>query len=174
MVLGSLLAYTVYATASVDRASVTTGTYRTYNFFASTTPATGTVSSTILSTTTTATSTNITAFMTSDGLYRTGALDITGAKKITMYFSRGGATNPNTGSTNFKIQVSDDGTNWYDYNRLLGSDVSATATSSAWITAATSTLIYGVDITNQSFQFLRCIVVETTDGEHACKASVNY
>lgn len=143
--------------------------YWNYNFFASTT------SQTIYATTTSATSTNIIPYWTTDGRKDNGYLVIAGAEKATFYFSRGGVTNPNTGSTLFKIQVSDDGTNWYDYGNLSSATTTAsTGVSSYTITAATTTDLLSMDLTNDNFYAARCIVVETTDGEHSCRASVQF
>lgn len=177
--LGSWAAYVwanqAFGAITVDQGA-SSGVYRTYDFFASTSPVAGLVSSTILATTTTATSTNITAFSDSTfGRYVTGAFDITGAKKVTFYFSRGDTSGQgNAGATTFKVQATRDGTTWFDVSRLLGVDVSATATSTVTITAATSTIVDGLDIKDQAYKQVRCIVVETTDGEHSCAASASF
>lgn len=121
-------------------------------------------------TTTTATSTNV-----SEGGYQV----IAGAKKVVFYFSRGGAVQPNTGSTQFLVQVSPDGTNWYDYGQLR----QATSTSanpntyhirndSLTISAATSTLVAEMDMLG--FYAVRCIARETTDGEHTCSSTAEF
>jgi len=178
LILGSYALYAItgkaYAAITVDNATPV-NLYRTYDFFASTTAATGTVSATVLATTTTATSTNIVAFMDSTlGRYVDGSFEIAGAKKVTLYFGRGGATSPNTGASQFNVQATRDGSTWFDVNRLLGVDVSATATSTVNITAATSTFVAALDIKDQAFKAVRCIVVETTDGEHTCAASASF
>jgi len=181
-IIASFLLYTV--TQSVYGAVVvndvaTSNAYQTYEFFASTTAATGSVSSTVIATTTTATSTNITGFFDSVyGRYVDGSFDVRGAKKITMYFSRGGATHANTGSTVFKVQATRDGTNWTDVQQL----VSATSTSvsnslvqaTASIGAATSTLVFGIDLDYISYKAIRCVVVVTTDGESSCAAAASF
>lgn len=183
VVLGS---YALYAMSQQTYGAVVlddpanANAYRTYEFFASTTAATGAVSSTVVATTTTATSTNITAFYDNTyGRYVNGAFDIRGAKKVTMYFSRGDTTGQgNTGTTVFKVQGTKDGTNWTDIQQL----VSATSTSvsnalvqsTAFITAATSTLVFGLDLDYVSYKEIRCVVVETTDGEHSCAASAQF
>lgn len=117
-------------------------------------------------TTTSATSTNITG--------GGGYLPIAGAKHVTFYFSRGGAYSANTGSSKFEVEVTPDGTNWYDFSRLYLMDTSKTATSTVWITAATSTVVASMDLDNQTFFGVRCQVVEITDGEHTCKAAVDF
>lgn len=133
------------------------GSFKTVTFFSATT--------------TNATSTNQSS---------NGFLDITGAKKANVYVSRGGATNPNTGSTNFRIQVSNDLSTWYYFNQLVpnaATGVASTApvtVASQTITAATSTEVLGLDLRFGAFRFLRCIAVETTDGEHSCAASAEF
>lgn len=119
----------------------------------------------LAATTTTATSTNISG----GGGYAV----IAGAKKVTAYFSRGGTAGANTGSTLFKIQVSPEGSTWQDWGKLVQSTSTVTQTTAA-ITAATSTLLYGVDIDQEAFYGIRCVAVETTDGEHTCAVGVEF
>ena len=132
-------------------------TYTNYTFFTATT--------------TTATSTNLTG----GGGYFT----ITGAKKVTAYFTHGGtATTSTTGST-FKIQTSRDGSTWADFNKLIGADVSSTATSTYAIQGATSTVPVALDLSDDTFFAVRCISVEfagvlATDGEATCTASAEF
>lgn len=124
------------------------------------------VNTLLTATTTTATSTNLTG----GGGYQV----VAGAKKVVFYFSRGDTTGTgNSGSTNFKIQVSPDGNLWYDYNTLLqnlASSTDVTSLSSVTISAATSTVITYPQYLG--FYAVRCIAVETTDGEHTCKVGV--
>lgn len=134
-----------------------TNGYRFFNFF-------------------TATTTNATSTNTSDG---GGYFVINNAKNVVMYFSRGGATSANTGTSTFNVQVSPNGSNWYDYRdlRAIGSEINASAaydtrTGSSSIEAATSTKMYTLDA--KGFYAIRCIVVETIDGEHTCKAAAEF
>lgn len=125
-------------------------------------------------TTTSATSTNIIAAFDADGRLDNGTVDVRGAESATFYFSRGGSTGANTGLTVFSVEGSPDGTNWYDVNRLITNDVSGTATSSYTINAATSTAITSIDLTQHNFKRLRCIALETTDGDHTCRATISW
>jgi hypothetical protein len=118
-------------------------------------------------TTTSATSTDVIA-------PNAGYARIVGAKKATLYLSRGGATSANTGTSTFYVQVTPDGTNWYDYNKMVSTSSESTITPYVRIEAATSTTIVGLNLDYYSFYGLRCIVVETTDGEHTCKASIEF
>lgn len=154
-----------------------TNTYRNYEFFAtSTTPFSFTA---YTATTTSATSTNMTAFTNSNtGEIDNGYMVVAGAKQITLYFSRGDTSGQgNAGSSKFRIQVTPDGTNWFDYNTLyqnLATSTNPTIVSTVTISAATSSVITSMDIRNQSFYAIRCIVLETTDGEHSCKATAQF
>lgn len=132
-------------------------TYRNYSFFSATT--------------TTATSTN-----TTDGVG--GYFPIAGAERVTLYFSRawnGG----NAGTSTFSIEVSPDGTNWYDYNKLISNSTNTNAQTltrvgSVAIVAATSTTVASLDLENDTFFAIRCIVIEETDGAHTCSASAEF
>jgi hypothetical protein len=62
---------------------------------------------------------------------------------------------------------------------MLGMDVSATATSTVTVQAATSTTAAALDITNKTFYAIRCISTELaaplgTDGESTCIASAEF
>jgi len=128
-------------------------TYTNYTFFNATT--------------TTATSTNT----TDGGQY----FVIAGAKRVALFFSRGGVTQPNTGSTLFKIEVSRDGTTFYPYNVLvqnLATSTTPTVVSTVTIGAATTTVVAWMR--DLGFYAIRCVAIETTDGEHTCAASADF
>lgn len=101
-------------------------------------------------------------------------LRLDGADKVTFFFSRAWATGGNAGTSRFEIEVSVDGSNWHDFSRLHLTDASKTATSSVSISAATSTTVASMDVEHNALRFVRCLVVETTDGSHSCSASVQY
>lgn len=166
--------YPTLAGSLETNAPAPSDTYREYQFFASSTaPST-------IATTTSATSTQIASFFDTSGRLDNGSFEITGAEEVLVFFSRGDTSGEgNTGSSNFKIQATPDGTNWYDYNdlqnitseRFTSALVDARVGSST-IAAATSTTMYRLDA--KAFKAIRCIVVETTDGEHACAASARF
>lgn len=142
---------------------------RTYNFFTATT--------------TTATSTNVIASTGSFGEVDNGWLYTAGAEKVTFYFSRGDTTGTgNSGSTNFRIQVSPDATstqstNWVYYNKLVPNQSTSTVKTtfpSVTLPAGTSTAIFSMEMEFDAFKAVRCIAVEATDGEHTCIAVVEY
>jgi hypothetical protein len=117
-----------------------------------------------------ATTTSATSTATTDG---TGAFKVVGAKKLHFYFSRAWGAG-NSGSSKFEVEVSPDGTNWYDFGRLLLIDASQTASSTVWISAATSTVQASLDLEDTTFHSVRCQVVEVTDGSHTCAASIEF
>lgn len=145
-----------------------------YTFFATTT------GQTVFSTTTTAVSTNITPWIDSNGRVDNGYFVISGAKDVKLYFGRGDTSGQgNTGSTAFTVQVSQDGSTWYEYPRLqpatttlATADAAATTVSSAGITAATTTDVF--NMVDLGWFAVRCTVTETTDGEHSCSASAEF
>jgi len=170
----ALLLVGVFAFAFITSAQITNtihkpiiGSVVNYTFFVAST------TDTALATTTSATSTGMTGYFDTNGALDNGKLNIAGAEKVTFYFGRsyGGG---NAGNSQFKVQVSDDGTNWYDFSKLRGADVSSTATSTYTIVASTSTVPVSLDLTYDTHVYARCIVVETTDGTHACRATVEY
>ena len=167
--VGFLLRSYVFGEVSKD-IQTPTAVYQNYNFFASTTGQTN------YATTTSATSTDITPYWTTDGRKDSGYLLIAGAEKVTFYFQRGDTTGQgNTGTSTFKVQVSNDGTNWYDWNLLVTATTStATTLASVSIEAATSTIPASLNLDYATPYAVRCIVIETIDGEHSCKATVSY
>lgn len=141
--------------AQTDSRTTEEQQYKTFEFFSATT--------------TSATSTNADS----------KGMDIKGAEAVTFYFSRayGGG---NSGSSKFRVEVSpDEGTTWYAFNKLV-SNVSNTSSqeetrvSSTTISAATTTVMVAMDIEKDAFSRVRCIVIETTDGTHTCKASIEF
>lgn len=102
-------------------------------------------------------------------------LPVDGAEKVSFLFSRGGASGPNTGSSKFEVECSADyGSNWFDCPRLLLNDLNKTASSTIWITAATTTVVASLDVEHLAITSVRCQVTEVTDGEHTCKAYAEY
>jgi poly(3-hydroxybutyrate) depolymerase len=127
----------------------------------------------LVATTTTATSTN-------NAVQDQQLLRIAGAKKVTVYFSRGWGGG-NSGSSIFSVQVSPNGDDWYYFNKLQENATSTKAATSAsftnnvvTITAATSTVVRSLDLTTDSFYAIRCVVVETTDGSHSCTVTAEF
>ena len=141
--------------------------YWNYNFFASTTD------QTTYATTTSATSTDITPYFSADGRKDNGYIVIAGAEKATFYFGRTGI-NGNQGSSKFSLQVSDDGTNWYDYGDMYAATTTSTTGRASYTISATSTDIFSMNLVKNAFYAVRCVVVETTDGEHSCRASIQF
>jgi hypothetical protein len=104
---------------------------------------------------------------------------IDGAKKVDMIYSRTGR-NGNEGSSNFFPQVSYDGTVWFYYAKQVEYATSSLPANAIALTlpntvlTSTTTKTVGLDITLYGFKFLRCVVVETTDGEHSCDAAITF
>ena len=145
--------------------------YRVFDFFASSTLQTS------FATSTNATSTNMISYFDSSGRLDSGIAYIGGAKKATLYFSRASSAAGNSGSSNYRVQVTPDGTNWYDYNKLIQNvSTSTTVTSLPSITigAGTSTTITSMDLNYDNFYGIRCVIVFTTDGSGLCRASISY
>ncbi len=108
-----------------------------------------------------------------------GFLRIGGAADVMFFFSRGDTKGTgNAGSSLFKVQVTPDGVNWFDYNELgqiintPDANTFFTRVGSTTISAATSTLQYAME--DISYYGVRCITVRATDGEASCKAVANF
>ena len=166
----------------IDPVRTSEGSFRQYNFFASTTSST---LASYVATTTNATSTNINSFFNSaTGIKDNGYFVVAGAKKVEMYFSRGDITGQgNTGTSTFNVQVSPDGTNWYDFRNIRQNSPTTTAvtvvpsvilSASLNYNTATATIVSSLDLTNDTFYAIRCIVVEGTNGEHTCRATAEW
>lgn len=171
LVLLFVVSFKVYGLI-INEVPTQSNVLRTYTFFtASTTPFA------VTATTTTATSTNIIGFFDTSGRVDSGKFQIAGAKKVSVFFSRGGVTNPNTGSTLFKVQVSavssPSESDWFDFYKMVQATSTAIQQTSI-ISAATTTQRFDLDRTLGSYQWMRCVVVETTDGEHQCSASAEF
>ena len=152
----SFVTHKAKATGSFEVSIGPTNTYKNFSFFSATT--------------TNATSTNLTG----DG----GYFVIAGAKKVDFYFTHGGAGTSSLATSTFNVQVSPDGTNWYDYIQILSS-TSTTVIPRVTIEGATSTIRGVLDgFQNETFYAARCIVVEGglsgTQGEHTCTASAEF
>ena len=168
-----LIAGQVFGNVTVEQPT-TSERLQTYTFFATSTVQTN------FATTATATSTNIIAWFDSNGIKDNGYFVVAGAKDVTLYFKRGDTVGTgNTGSTVYKIQTSPDGSNWFDYPYLKKATTTPTTAdtffagvASATIGAATTTDIYKMG--NTGWFAIRCIVVETTDGEHSCSATAQF
>ena len=176
-IIGFVLALTIDATRAwagyiASTQPVQAERFVRYDFFASSTPNQG--APTTFATTTSATSTEIVAWTDENGRIDNGYAVVAGADKVTFYFSRGGATSPNTGSSTFNVEVSEDGSTWTRYNKLISNVTNSnsqtlTRAEQYVITAATSTVIASLS-PEDSVYAVRCIVREVTDGEHRCKA----
>lgn len=162
----------VFAGVTQAGPTVTRDTTQYFNFFASTTGQTN------FATTTTATSTSIIPYFDSNGRLDNGYFVIAGAKKVTIYVSRGDTSGQgNTGTSTFNLQITSKAnptsSDWFNFSKLVQA-TSTTEQPTAAIAAATSTLRYGMDIDYDSVYAVRCIVVETTDGEHSCAAMATF
>ena len=120
-----------------------------------------------------ATSTNATT--TNDA----GFFNISGAKRVEVFFQHGGIATTSTGTSTFSVQVSPDGVNWYNFGRLVSSTSSTpTIQPSSLLPAATSTEMYGLDLRTDAFYGLRCIIyfagTSGTAGENSCSAYAEY
>lgn len=88
------------------------------------------------------------------------ALSIAGAKKVQAYFLYNDGLG--TATSTFSIEVSPNGTDWYDYNKLISNVAN---TNSQTITrvatdemVGTTTAMYSLDLVSDVFDQVRCVV----------------
>lgn len=168
----SLLMFVNKVKADATTTVAQTNLFKDYTFFATTT------TQTIFATSTTATSTAITAWFNSNGERDNGSFVVAGAKNVTFYFKRGDTLGTgNTGSHAFRPQftpkINPTEADWYYFNDWI----SATSTdlySTTISLTGTSTSQVGMDMVGRSFYAVRCIAVETTDGDFQCSATAQY
>jgi hypothetical protein len=104
---------------------------------------------------------------------------IANAKRVNWYFTHGGVATSSTGTSTFKVQVSPDGSSWYDFGKLVQA-TSSNMQPTVQIVGATSTVEYGMNLDFDAFYAARAIVVEGTlsgasgDGEHSVAVTVQY
>ena len=143
-------------------------TFRYFDFFATTTLQTN------YATTTNATSTSIIPYFDSNGAKDTGQFVIAGAKKVTMFFKRGDTSGQgNAATSTFAVQGTPDGTNWFYISKFLQA-TSTTVQDTFIAITGTTTSRFGLNLDYDALHAIRCIVVETTDGEHSCSASADF
>ncbi len=99
-------------------------------------------------------------------------IDISRAKKVTFQFTR---ADHSAGSSKFEVEVSNDGSNWVVYNKLI--DNVANANSETLTRVASCTLssntskVYTIS-PEDDFQYCRVFVTETTDGTHTANVFI--
>ncbi len=145
--------------------------FRNYDFFVGSTTA-----PTIDGTTSSATSTNmgIQPWFDSSGNLDNGYFPIAGAKQVTFYF---GTTGTSTQSAVFNVQITPDGTNWYNYNKLVQNVASSTnpgLTLTSQSVASTTVTIDSMNLDYDTFFGVRCIAAITNAASSTCKASASF
>jgi len=147
-------------------------TFQTFTFFATSTYAyTGSTA-----TTTTATSTNITSWFDSNGKKDSGYFVVAGAKKVQMYFTYDGSTTTPTGTAGFRVQGSPNGSDWYNFQKLvLSTSTTKTTVSEIFMTGATTTVPVSLDLTDDTWFAIRCLPRHVDslrqNGQFSCKAT---
>jgi len=99
-------------------------------------------------------------------------VDISRASAITLQFVR---ANHGSGSSAFIVQVSNDGSNWVTYNKLINNATntnSQTILRSAAPTISSDTSEVYSFSPEDTFKYFRVAVTETTDGTHSCFAAI--
>ena len=103
------------------------------------------------------------------------AINIENAEKATLEFTRSAHS---AGSSTFAVTVSLDGVTYIAYNKLITNVANTNAqtqirVASVALASNTSSFV-SMDLTQDSFRYMKVTVTEATDGTHTCKASVVY
>lgn len=100
-------------------------------------------------------------------------IDILGAKKISLVFTR---ADHSAGSTAFTVDVSFDGTTWIAFNKLISNVTNTNAqtlTRVASVSLASNTSsVVDMDIATGAYSKMRVTATETTDGTHTAKVLI--
>lgn len=100
---------------------------------------------------------------------------IAGAKKVTLFLKR---SNHAAGSSAFDVDVSCDGTNYVDYNKLISNVTNTNAQTETRVGSVTlssnTTSIVSLDLEKDAFLSMKLNVTETTDGTHEAWAVIEY
>lgn len=108
-----------------------------------------------------------------DATTTSNAIDIQGAKKISLVFTR---TNHSAGSSAFSVDVSLDGTTWIAFNKLISNVTNTNAqmltrVSSVSLASNTSSVV-DMDLATGTYSKMRVTATETTDGNHTAKVMI--
>lgn len=108
-----------------------------------------------------------------DATTTSNAIDIQGAKKISLVFTR---TNHSAGSSAFSVDVSLDGTTWIAFNKLISNVTNTNAqtiTRVASVSLASNTSsVVDMDLATGTYSKMRVTATETTDGNHTAKVMI--
>ena len=152
-------------------------TFQNYTFFATSTNQVVTGSVLRYATTTASNSTSITSWFDDNGRKDNGYFVVKGAKRIEMYFGHGAATNTSASEGIFKVQTSPDGSDWYDFGKLiLATTTNQTLQATVNVTGTTTTQA-SLKLDADSIFAIRCVIAVTAglvDGTHTCSASADW
>lgn len=159
--------------------------FENYTFFATSTASENlALFSDVYATSTNATSTNITSWFDSKGRKDNGYFIVAGAKNVQFYFGRGGTTTSATTATvKYTVQLSPDGTNWFDFPKIVTASSTKNTQGQMFITTSTTTNSVSLDIQDDSLYAVRCIATyigvsnyngNSVDGKNFCSATATY
>lgn len=114
----------------------------------------------------------ITAIDAATATTTSGAIDVAGAKKISLMFTR---SNHSSGSTAFTVEVSLDGTTFVAYNKMISNVTNTNAqtlTRVASVSLASNTSAYVTLDPMDAILAIKVTATETTDGTHTAKVMI--
>lgn len=152
-------------------------TFQNYTFFATSTNQIVTGSTLRYATTTASNSTSITAWFDDNGRKDNGYFVVAGAKRVELYFGHGAATNTSVSEGIYKVQTSPNGSDWYDFGKLILATTTNQTLQATVNMTGTTTVQASMQLTNDSIYAIRCVVAVTAglvDGTHTCSASADW
>lgn len=109
------------------------------------------------------------------------AIEIAGAKKAQVYFAYSNAAGAGNGTSTFSVEVSPNGTDWYDYNKLISNVANTNAQEVTRVAtveqSATTSALYAVDLEHDTFRNMRCVAAleaTTTAKTATCEVTVEF
>jgi hypothetical protein len=97
-------------------------------------------------------------------------IDILGAKKVTLEFTR---ANHSAGSSTFTVDVSLDGTTYVTFAKLVtnaaATNAQTQAKAASVVLSSNTTAIVSLDLQYDAFMAMKITVTEATDGTHTAK-----
>lgn len=107
--------------------------------------------------------------------YTSDPIDMEGVLKATLQFIR---SNHTSGNTVYSVEVSNDGSNWVTYNKLIDNVTNTNAQQQTRVASSTlssnTSKVYTLDLATDVYKWMRVTATITTDGQADVTGSLLY